>query len=62
LIGADSIVVLDDKIIEKPIDNEDAKKILRNLSGRSHFVYSAVVLLTPSKTTNNNNIANSSSN
>jgi septum formation protein len=60
LIGADSIVVLDDKIIEKPIDRDDAKKILRSLSGRSHFVYSAVVLLTPTDKTNRNSSEHSS--
>jgi septum formation protein len=54
LIGADSIVVLDEEIIEKPTDPDDAKRILRNLSGQSHFVFSAVVLLTPNYHQNTN--------
>lgn len=39
VIAADTIVVVDNKIIGKPINKTDAKKILNILSGRSHFVY-----------------------
>ncbi len=39
IISADTIVVLDNKIIGKPIDEIDAKKILKELSGKSHYVY-----------------------
>ena len=39
IITADTIVVLDKKIIGKPINNINAKKILKKLSGKTHLVY-----------------------
>ena len=39
IVSADTIVVLDDQIIGKPIDEEDAKRILKLLSGKSHYVH-----------------------
>ena len=39
IISADTIVVLDNQIIGKPIDEEDAKRILKLLSGKTHYVY-----------------------
>jgi septum formation protein len=39
VITADTIVVLDNKIIGKPKDEKDAEKILKKLSGNTHFVY-----------------------
>jgi len=45
IISADTIVVLDTKILEKPSSYEDAKNMLKSLSGRSHVVYTAVCLV-----------------
>lgn len=45
VIAADTIVVLDGAILEKPKDTEDAKKMLRTLCGRTHTVISAVALI-----------------
>ncbi|MEE4311099.1 MAG: Maf family protein [candidate division KSB1 bacterium] len=45
LIGADSIVVLDDKILNKPADRDDAAHMLRMLSGREHSVYTGFTIL-----------------
>jgi septum formation protein len=45
LIGADSIVVLDDKILNKPADRDDAARMLRMLSGREHRVYTGFTIL-----------------
>ena len=39
VIGADTIVVIDDTILGKPHDTEDALRILKLLSGRTHQVY-----------------------
>ena len=45
VLGADTDVVLDGRILGKPKDEADAVRMLRVLSGRSHQVFSAVVLL-----------------
>ncbi len=39
IITADTIVVLDGKVINKPVDEDDANRILKKLSGRTHVVY-----------------------
>jgi septum formation protein len=45
IIAADTIVVLGEEIIGKPIDREDAIRILQKLSGAKHRVITGVVLL-----------------
>lgn len=45
VIGADTIVACDGKILGKPKDAEDAVQMLRMLSGRSHEVYTGVTLV-----------------
>ena len=42
VLGADTIVVLDDKILGKPKDREDAFNMLSGLSGRVHSVFTGV--------------------
>lgn len=49
LITADTIVWLDDKQFGKPIDAEDAKRMLKQLSGNTHMVYTGVTILTKEK-------------
>ena len=44
VIAADTIVVLDKEIIHKPIDEEDAKRILRKLSDKTHLVITAYAI------------------
>lgn len=45
IIGGDTVVVLDDKILGKPKDEEDAYRILKELSGKTHRVYSGIVVI-----------------
>ncbi len=45
VLGADTIVVVDDLVLNKPSDVDDAKRMLRLLSGRSHRVITAVALV-----------------
>ncbi|NLN77661.1 MAG: septum formation inhibitor Maf [Armatimonadetes bacterium] len=45
VIGADTIVVVDDEILGKPVDETDAARMLRLLSGRSHEVYSGICII-----------------
>ena len=44
VIGADTIVVYDGKILGKPKDEADAIRMLTMLSGRKHSVYTGVAL------------------
>ncbi len=44
LITADTIVWLKDKVLQKPIDQDDAVKILKELSGNCHQVYTGVCI------------------
>lgn len=43
-LGSDTIVELDEAILEKPNDRDDAKRMLALLSGRQHRVHTAVAL------------------
>lgn len=42
VLGADTIVVLDDEILGYPKDKEDARRMLKKLSGSHHEVYTGV--------------------
>ncbi|MBP7868485.1 MAG: septum formation protein Maf [Firmicutes bacterium] len=45
VIGADTVVVAGGQILGKPVDLDDAAKMLRALSGREHQVYSGVAVI-----------------
>jgi septum formation protein len=45
VIAADTIVVIDDRILNKPVDTADARRMLRSLQGRRHDVYTAVCVI-----------------
>lgn len=49
VIGADTVVAFEDKILGKPKDAEDAKDMLRMLSDKTHSVYTGVTIVFISK-------------
>lgn len=44
LLSADTIVVIDDEIINKPADKDDAINMISKLSGRTHSVFTGVAI------------------
>jgi septum formation protein len=49
LIGADTIVLLNGKIYEKPTDREDAIQMISALSGQTHTVITGVCIISKNK-------------
>lgn len=49
VIGSDTIVVLGDKVLGKPENEEEARTTLRTLSGNTHHVISGVAILSEEK-------------
>ena len=47
VLCADTVVILDGQILNKPADVPDAQRMLRRLSGRAHRVRTGVCLLSP---------------
>jgi nucleoside triphosphate pyrophosphatase len=47
VLGADTVVVVDDRILGKPADENEATSMLLALSGRTHVVVTATCLLVP---------------
>ena len=45
IVGSDTVVVLDGKILGKPSDRQEAKDMLESLQGRTHEVYSGVACI-----------------
>lgn len=45
IIGADTVVAIDDIILGKPRDEKDAFDMLKALSGKTHFVYTGVTII-----------------
>jgi septum formation protein len=56
VLGADTIVVVDDEILGKPRDQADARRMLRRLSGRTHQVITGVCLVRPPLGTGNQKV------
>ena len=49
VVGADTVVLLDGALLGKPADREDAKRMLRALSGHSHQVVSGIAVVAGGK-------------
>lgn len=45
VIGADTVVAIDDEILGKPSDNDDAVNMFKKLSGREHYVYTGICVV-----------------
>jgi len=45
ILSADTVVTVDGEILGKPINEEGAVRMLRTLSGRDHWVYTAVTVV-----------------
>lgn len=44
IVGADTVVAIDDEILGKPKDAEDAKHMLERIQGKTHHVYTGVTI------------------
>ena len=49
VIGSDTVVYLENKILLKPKNKDDAKKMLSSLSGKKHTVFTGVTVINGSK-------------
>lgn len=49
VLGADTVVAIGDKILGKPADADDAKRMLALLSGKVHSVYTGVCIVSGGK-------------
>jgi septum formation protein len=49
IVGADTTVVIGDQILEKPDDHDDARRMLRQLSGHWHKVLTGVAIINASE-------------
>jgi septum formation protein len=45
VIGADTTVVIEGEVLNKPVDDADARRMLRLLRGRTHEVWTGVVVI-----------------
>ena len=50
VLAADTLVCVENEVLGKPVDEADAARMIRLLSGRSHWVYTGVCLLLPDGT------------
>ncbi len=50
VIGADTVVSVDNRILGKPKSHAEAAEMIASLSGRTHQVYTGVAVITPKET------------
>ncbi len=56
IVAADTVVFLD-RLLSKPADLNDARRMLRLLSGRTHTVHTAVTVVVPSRAESETRVA-----
>lgn len=57
LLTADTVVAMDNQFLGKPQDEEDATKMLKLLSGKTHQVYTGITIKTPEKIVTKTDVA-----
>lgn len=57
LLTADTIVATENEVLGKPENKEDAKKMLRKLSGKTHQVYTGITIKTSDKSITKTDVA-----
>jgi septum formation protein len=57
LLTADTVVAIDNQLLGKPKDENDAREMLRLLSGRTHQVYTGITVKTLDKTITETDVA-----
>ena len=50
ILAADTVVILDNVILNKPADKSEAREMLQLLSGKTHEVVTGITLITPNET------------
>ena len=50
ILAADTVVILDNIILNKPADKSEAREMLQLLSGKTHEVVTGITLITPNET------------
>ena len=48
VLGADTVVAFDNRVLGKPKDKAENRLFLQQLSGRNHFVYTGIAIVQPS--------------
>lgn len=49
IIAADTLVVQGDNVFGKPVDRDDAIRMLRELQGKKHYIYTSIAVLIENK-------------
>ncbi|REC44775.1 Maf family protein [Chryseobacterium pennipullorum] len=57
LLTADTIVAIDNQVLGKPKDEQDAFRMLQSLSGRTHQVYTGITIKTADQTFTETDVA-----
>lgn len=57
LLTADTVVVIDNQFLGKPTDEDDARQMLKLLSGKTHQVYTGITIKTIDKTVTKTDVA-----